>query len=403
MRLKLAVTLALFVVPALAWAGPPENPPLATRVAALEAAVAQLKTSVATLQTTVTGQAGQIRDLTQRVASVEAATQPRYETVNCAQKQTVSSVLNRYSDHVGRLTITIYGVCREIVGITRDDVTLQGGDSGAGLEMSDPEASLTLSNAHGIVLDSLTVRGGSTGISVIRGSSFLGYNLKVEQTSFWGVYVERGSSGFLGPCTLQNNRIGAEAAGGTLELYDCNVTGNQYGVYVDEGGTALVSNSTISGNAVGINLTHHGTVRVSGSTIQNNTTGLGALGNSTATFSNGSRIANNTGAGVAASASSMLHIGETQIADNLTGIVVDHGSYVELAPLLSVRGNTGDGISLFDTSLAFVSGAVVIADNHGWGINCGAPDVLLPLQGQFDFRWISFSGNGADTNCPRPD
>jgi TolA-binding protein len=73
--LLLPVLLLLpLVVPTLAWAdNPADNPGVAGRVAALEAAVASLQNTVATLQATVSTQQAQIAALQTTVGSQESA------------------------------------------------------------------------------------------------------------------------------------------------------------------------------------------------------------------------------------------------------------------------------------------------------------------------------------------
>jgi hypothetical protein len=394
------VVLALLVVPALAWAAPPPTP--VDRIAALEAAVAKLKTSVAGLQTTVSTQAGQIGDLTRRVGSVEAVAQPQYETVYCAQGQTVTSVLNRHWDHAGPLTITIVGVCTERVEILRGDVTLQGASEGDGLASSSSAAPLMLTGVQGIVLRQLTIRGGPYGIFLARGSSLQGYNVKVEGVSVHGIEVDWGSSAFLYSSVIADNPGTGVSVHGVVTLESCEITRNLYGVDASMGGTVYLSESTVSHNErTGILLFHSGTVAVSGGRIEYNGQGVDAVVASSIDVANGNVIGHNTGPGVSVSQDSTLNMrGDSEVSSNGgPGVVVSQASTVVGGG--SIRGNTGDGIALQDMSSG-CGGGIVISDNAGYGIYCGAPEPIRSAQSGYNWPSITFSGNEAgDTNCPR--
>jgi hypothetical protein len=80
------------------------------------------------------------------------------------------------------------------------------------------------------------------------------------------------------------------------------------------------------------------------------------------------------------------------------GVVVNGGSNLNLTGGVIIQGNSGNGISLNDTSVALFSEPNQIINNGGFGITCAPPPSVAQISGNIG----TVSGNTlGQINCPQ--
>jgi parallel beta-helix repeat protein len=323
--------------------------------------------------------------------------------VDCGRGSTITKALS-FTDLLHRpLVLAVRGTCNENVTITRDDVTLQGAPGASVSTTNASQPAINVKSATRVLIDGLTVNGGSFGIAV-------GHTLDVSITN----------------SVIQNStQNGINVIAGHVKILNSTIqNAGNHGVYLLEA-TALLSNSQIRSNAgSGLYLEDKSAVRASGNTISSNgASGVSLYGDSygklvgsntitangtnpaltrngvdvnqsSAEIYNGINITNHPWSGVAAALSKVQIAGST-ISGNLGGgifgylgsvIVVNNGTVVTgnqgLGVLLStnstgqitgatIQNNTNDGIRLlFGSKLEIGSPTSDATGNGGFGLNC---------------------------------
>lgn len=370
---------------------------------------------------------GPVSDLEQRIAELEALSQPLNLTVNCADGETVADALAQAASTIGRVTITIVGVCTESVTITRNDVTLQGASPGDGLQAPSLGSTiLRLIGGHITRLNQLTLTGGGVGLQALGGAFFSASDLHITGASNAGIVVVTNASGTLRNSTVENCRRGIDAREGGSLIVDASLIdkSTSFGVHLEPGGTVTLVNGTVVRGSGGfgafvnggsleiIGATVEGSVQdgvvvessgsaliKSGSLIQNNGGfGLVAHNSGAIRLSDGARVANNLGSGILGFNGGGVFISNGAIVEFNTGAGVElsGGSSARIDNGSIIQGNNLDGVHLSDTSVATFQDAQVI-NNGGVGIACDLP----PAVAQIHLFNTTVSGNGNDTiACP---
>jgi nitrous oxidase accessory protein NosD len=240
-------------------------------------------------------------------------------------------------------TITVSGTCAEnlLIRNEKQRVTIDGGTVAV---INAPNSSIPAFNVRGkgILIQNMTINGGSVGI-----------------------YVNRGSNAVIHTNFIQN-RAG-------------------HGVLVDELAFAVVTNNSIQNNAgAGVFVTEKSTARIgfnsdadsaaSANSIQNNGVGVAISNNSSARVV-GNTIGSNTGAGVQILRDSHADIASNDISGNADGIDVGENSFVQLGE--------DSGTNIFESPN---TGA-----NTGFGIMCADG-------GSADGRQGAITGNSGATS-----
>lgn len=117
----------------------------------------------------------------------------------------------------------------------------------------------------------------------------------------------------------------------------------------------------------------------------------------------GGTVVSGNSSGVSATFGARLSLGIATIESNGTGIVARGGSTVNIADEAVIQNNTGDGLSLHDTSIVGLQGDAVaqIVNNGGWGVNCSAPPATAQIAARSAARLGTVSGNkSGQINCP---
>jgi len=226
-------------------------------------------------------------------------------------------------------TITVAGPCAENIVIANEKqrialsgntATINGPNSGS------PTVSI---RGKGILVQGFTVTGGSSGISVNRGSNAVVSNNTIQTASGDGVVVEQ-----LGYAVLTGNTIQSNPGAGVI---------------VAEGSVARVgfNNDT--------------EITADGNTIQSNTVGIVVMNQSSARIV-GNTISGNNGNGVLVLRKSQADLSSNVISGNmLNGIEVKDNSLIQLSEDIGTNiyetpnsgsGNTGNGVKCTTGSVA---------------------------------------------------
>jgi hypothetical protein len=368
--------------------------PLASAGVTLEKRVAQLEAAVADLQA--------------ELAATPDPSVPLNLFVNCAAGDTISAALSAAHASFAPVTIDVSGVCNERVLIDRDDVTIQGVSSGAGVDGSGlpgTAALFTVASAHRVIVRNLVLTpDGLTGLRLETGATVTASHLEIEKagqgiamledsslaidnsvvvhSSAVGVANQAGALIMHGTVVAKGASAGVTTSAGYLRMFDCKVYGNAlWGVSVASSGAGVLNQTAIVDNAVGLFLRSGASVLVgSGTAIENNTY---------------------EGIRVWESSTTLLGVGSTIAKNGANGVTVLGGSV--LAPLQTTISKNGQhGIEVRDTSLVTAtSGAFPeIQGNAGWGVRCESfpGDARLATPG---FPATAVFGNAAgQLSCP---
>ncbi len=348
--------------------------------------------------------------------------------VDCPGGGTVASVLHFRPRTTNRLKITIEGTCKEAVDFVPSGVTLQGAAAGDGLTAPSASANPVLGiSGGGVILNNLTLSGGVNPLLLHNNSGVTGNHLVISGGSVQNVLA-------MGAIELANSTIENSAGdgidaewGGTVFLDGGTVEKNAgYGLLAEQGsridvlGGATISNNGTSGTlSAGALAVMAGVVSVSDGTIENNTfvgietvdggdaklitssaivrsnagDGVEVFGGSF--HANGGVVTGNSGNGISVynSGTALLN-GNANVASNAgNGVLVWDGSVTvgSLGGPATIQSNSGNGIYVETNSVAsFFNSGSQILNNTGWGIVCdGAP--ANPLYGGYT---PTVSGNG---------
>lgn len=342
--------------------------------------------------------------------------------VNCEAGEKVADALAQ-TPKIGRVTITVNGVCEESVEISRDDVTLQGTSQGDGLSCpSGNWFALSINGGRRVQLYNLSLIGGDHGLMATGGASFEAYNLSVSNTSNAGVTVGMGASGTISGSNVTDCSRGIVTdLGGSIIISGSQITNSTlWGVQGNNiemnsgsivrnsgwdgvfGGDITLNNVIIENNQGVGAFVIEGTLDISGSgtLIRANNSGVGAMSGGNVDLRDGARVTENLGSGVFAGVGSTIKLRNAIIEGNLgNGLNLGGGSSAYLEEGNIIRGNGSDGIFLGDISVAaFYGGTNQISENGRYGIYCMPAPSVAQISGDVG----TVSGNNAgQINCPQ--
>jgi hypothetical protein len=352
------------------------------------------------------------RSLQRQRAEVTASRGSRTTLVDCAAGETVGDALAQAATTVGRLTITIIGLCTERVVITRDDTTLQGANPGDGLMSPQPQVSAALVRVDGAqrtVLQQLTLKpvAPDDGVELDQGAVLTASGLVIDDAQHalllgQGTIAEVEDSEF-----THSHASQVIVQSGHLRLSSSTISNGAFmGVSVLGGGTLELGQSTLQGNAYwGLSVAGNASATVlDGTDIEQNEVGVVAATGGTVSITSSSTVGNNRQDGIRVSDGSRLTLGGGVIVENNAG----HGVFVTGGSLVgafeaNISNNQGSGIYLTDTSIAGGGPQFdipIIGGNAGWGVFCEAPPAVAQVR-RPGFPAETVSGNTAgETNCP---
>lgn len=319
--------------------------------------------------------------------------------VNCSAGQTIGDALAQAQGILGHVQINILGVCREVVLITRSDVTLMGVSREDGIEAPEStEYTLSIKGPNLVRLANLTIAGG--GLGAYGGASFEADDITVRDAVNVAIAGDKGAFGILRNVTVQNSQWGVWVGSGAhFTLISSEIKDNWKGLNVNGGGTLRVESTTIEDNETGAMAFTGGVLDVQNSTFQDNSLlGLYLATNATASFSGASFIKNNGTAGPGGAqlfSGAVLDLKDSTVELNSgNGIEAQDGSVISLNNGI-VRNNSGSGVFLGHASA--VTGNGQINSNSGWGVQCTVPSAWI---GGFGSVQIGANGQGAtNDNC----
>jgi hypothetical protein len=368
--------------------------------------------------------------LEQPIVPLGRASVPLSVTVNCAAGQTVTAALARVANLTGPVRITLTGVCTEAVRIAQDDITLVGASAGDGLAATSPASDvLVLDAARRIVLNNLSIRGGAAGLVAVSAASFSASNLHVTGAAT-GISVQTNSRGLVTSARVEDCGAGLRATtGGVLAVrggvidnisgFGANASDGGFlsmaggalvrnsaaiGVFAANGGSVSLRDATVEGSDTGVQINEGGSARLDVGTLIHNNLRIGlAVHGAAVNLSAGARVANNVGVGIGLFNGARVAFNGA-VVENTSGspgwgVLLTGGASVRAGPGgVTIQGNSSDGISLRDTSVAGFDGATsVILNNGGWGIFCSSAPAVAQISGLPP----TVTGNAAgQINCP---
>ena len=119
---------------------------------------------------------------------------PKNVVVNCGNPN--ASIQDAVDNATGPTTIRFLGLCEEDVNITKDDITLDGQDTG------EVSGTISFDGAHRGIVQNATVSGSGDGIMATNGASVLIRNNDISDNGFSGVIVTNGAN-----ASITNNSI----------------------------------------------------------------------------------------------------------------------------------------------------------------------------------------------------
>jgi hypothetical protein len=334
---------------------------LETQLDAVVEQLSALTTRVATLESLpgrVTALEARAAALEARATTLEIRTAPMFNAnVDCAGGQTIAAALAQTAAHTGTVQLTISGVCNESVVVTRPRMIIQGAGPGATIQAPPGSTAVRLATNGGVtpslLLRSLTIAGGQTGVSADGGAN--------------------------------------------VQLLNVELTGNVNGVALLNRSEARLTNTTIdlpaAGGGVAVDLRNGAFAAINGGAIRNHTNYALQLQNGAVADVVNTQITDNQNGGGPGSirgaiglyGGSSLRLTGTAVDGNVgNGVFVAMGSVLYLENGVSISGNTGHGISASDGAVVgkfFVTTNVHINANGGYGISCSAAPGLGQLYG----------------------
>jgi hypothetical protein len=213
----------------------------------------------------------------------------------------------------------------------------------------------------------------------------------VERTEIHGLTLKGGQGVIISPrsrVTIARTRIvdstfhGLTTFGASVDLTDVTIEGS-----------AILGVQALSGSRVSFQRT----------VVKNNRFAMDIGLGSFASLDGDSVVASNGGS-VTVNFGSMLQVGNAVIEDNsATGLQATGGSVIHFGlggGIGIIRRNTGDGMSLTDTSVAsalYMGGHAEIRDNGRFGVSCSASPGVAQLVGPIGVVEANTEG---DINCP---
>jgi hypothetical protein len=324
--------------------------------------VAALETAVGSIQNRLNGLQQQVNALSQRVANLENFNKWRGVniTVDCTAGQTVAAALQQAAAYQSA-SIGIKGVCAEAVQINNNNTFMYGVGPGDGLALpaSNQGQSLLSISASGVVLNNLTLTGGSHTLHVTA-SAVRVSNTTVAGSGFHGIFMN----------------------GGQLELMNSTVTGSAgAGVFAWAGATVhVIQSSIMGGSGTGLLLDASNGFIDNGSMISGNREGISLYNGASVHL----RIVTISG-----------HSQNGVVAQGASSVVIDGGTVV--------TDNAGHGILLQDTSVMGMWGSSLetrITNNGQWGVFCSETPAVAQITPS-SFGEAVVTGNAAgQVRCP---
>jgi len=330
--------------------------------------------------------------------------------VDCGAGQKVMDALAEAANRSGSLFIEIRGVCHESVYIARDDVTLWGAAPGDGLLIGpgSNDNPLIVAGGQRVQLYQLTLQGGGYGLLVSDGASVKGQGVRIagadEGVGIWdgtvrlsrswiehnrkNVAIGTGGRLFLSQQSAIRDAefMGADVLGGSIDLDDTTVEGNEgFGLGILQGHVRIANSRVMNNRGAGVWL-HGGDVLIWNSVISGNAQQGVAVTAGTASIRDTTIIEGNRGSGVQAELASRVLIEGTVL----------------------IRSNSQHGIWLKDTSVVggFPADTTRITSNSQYGIFCDPAPAVAQIQAHFSgwgfmLNGTHVSGNTAgQISCP---
>lgn len=258
--------------------------------------------------------------------------------VDCAAGQRIQAALD--GAPAGELVVEVRGMCEENVVVERNNVTLLGADAAAdGVRAPagstlNPNAAVTVRDAHHVRLEHLTLTGGAYGLVVRRASDTVTVkDLRITGNTRWGVSLDGGSLFFTDTTVSGNPTGGLYVARGLVNCYTCQITNNtgigSRGLFVGEGTLSMID-STVKGSAIGLELDAHASAVVDRSTVSGTSRAVSAF-NSVASLYSGW-----LDGGVYLNGGRLNLVGMTQLAAPY-GNTVTSGGFMELRTAGTVK------------------------------------------------------------------
>lgn len=300
-------------------------------------------------------------------------------TVDCSLGQTISQAVLR-GDERKPLVLRIRGTCNENVSINRDDVSLVG-EPPAGAIVAAPGAgnAITVTGAHRILIDRLTVQGGNPrGISLVGGGNIDITNADIRSPAIHGINVQGAEAVNVTNCLIQYaGRSGISMTQGSLVVSGSQITSNAgFGIRAQQRSSLTVNGSTIASNASsGIEVTASQAF-VSGTSITGNGTNRAQI--------------ENLRRGVTASQSPIQITNSTVAFNSGRGIAVEVGSSLNMSST-SVTGNEDDGVLLYLAAAANFARNVNVIGNTRAGLAVMVGSTVQLADGPMSFQsiWMS--------------
>lgn len=244
------------------------------------------------------------------------------------------------------------GTCHENVVIKQDDVILQGGTYEASNSTRD---TILVLGARRVALDSVTVRGGKSGVVAFQGGSLTLRNSLIEGATLKGVVADYGSTAAVNNCTIRDN--------------------TQVGVFVTDNSALFLTNSTITSNVGwGVSVQRSSNARIGqgigGVLGPNQITNNGGIGVAVLQSSfaeiQGNMITGNSGIGVHIDGASANVINNT-VANSTKGIVVQNSGGARIGidwvgnrpGPNTIENNSLEGIQISNGGAAYIFGNTI--------------------------------------------
>jgi len=322
-----------------------------------------------------------------------ASAQSLTVTVDCNLGQTIDNAL-RQGDSRKPLVVVVRGTCNEHVSINRDDVTLRG-QPGTGATVNGPNAATDtiVISKDTVNIEDLTVTGGFNGIR-LQGPSFAGVrNVLVRNTANNGIIVRAGD------IAIENSTV--EYAGGSgLALSrgaSARIFNNSHfryshldGINVQGNSAVGVNGGTVSDNErQGINLDNGSQGTIGNVEIFNNATGI-LVSTSQATVGGGNNIHHNRAHGVLASAGAVLGVFGTKVQHNgKVGVLGYLGATVVMnSNVITDNGESGV-FCLNDCTLQVTGDRITGNAHHGIGVQRRSMLIVLePVTDASGNNWV---------------
>ena len=333
---------------------------------------------------------------------------PAAVTVDCAAGQSIQQALNANAAATS-LQITVNGTCTESVGVGSDNVTLQAGSAGGGIQAPSANAcDLCLNGVRHVFVQGLTLSGGSAGLNAYD-AMVQAQNVHITGAGA-GVNANGGAVISLTNVSIDACQNGINARGSaSVSVNGGSVSNCQTGVSAGEGGNVTLGGGidVTNSGTMGVVAEYGGTIAINGATVENaGNTDVFAFGGSVVISGSGTLITGSTFAGVNASDGGQAAVEQgARVSGNNVGVaaaagghlLIQDGGIVESnsgagvslrgASSLRMRGqpvvqdNTGDGIHLSDTSVAELDASDVVTGNGAWGIFCDGPPSVAVIRG----------------------